>query len=109
MKQIKNYLKAYEDLVIAFRDKYYTYDDWSKADYHIIWHTTEMLPWPVEINDDYRSVDEIYEAIQNDFDYNKMVDRKDEYMKRHPKSMEVNFYNYCKYDFTFDWKIWDSI
>ena len=108
MKTINNLLLAYAELVIAFRDKYYTYEDWSKAEYHIIWNDNDMYPWPVEINDDYRDISEIYEALQNDFDYDKMTDRKEEEMKRHPKPMKVNFYNYCKYDFTFDWKQWTN-
>jgi len=108
MKIIKNYLKAFEDLVIAFRDKYYTYEDWSKAEYNIIWNDNDMHPWPIHINDDFRNISEIYEALQNNFHYDKMTDRKEEYIKRHPKPMKVNFYNYCKYDFTFDWKIWTN-
>ena len=95
MKQLKQYEKSILDMIEKFIDKYYTYDDGSRADdYYLIWDSFE---WPLNVNDDYRSIDEIYLALKNDFEFDKMVKYKEMEIELYPKRPDINFYNFCKY------------
>ena len=63
MEAIDNYKKATEKLVKEFIQTYYTDEEGYTADYYLIWWRDRLHPWPLEVNDRYRSLDSIYEAL----------------------------------------------
>ncbi len=98
MKQVKDYEKIVNALVEAFVTKYYTYDDWSRADdYYLVWDSPE---WPLCVNDDFRSIDEIYLALKHNFEYDTMIEYKEKEIETYPEKMDINFYHFCKYWWT---------
>ena len=94
MKELTEYNKAYIDLAYAFAKKYYTDEEWFTTNPEIIGSNPAQSPWPVMINDDYWRIDEIYEALYWDFDYERMMERKEREVENE-WIMPVNFYNYC--------------
>jgi len=60
---IENYIKSTEDIVKEFIKTYYTDEDGYIADYYLIWWRDRLHPWPLEVNDSYWWIDNVYEAL----------------------------------------------
>lgn len=103
MNITQEYRYIVDKMCEEFTKKYYTYDDWSVAEYDIIWTDKKYSPWTVMINDDYWSINQVYEALENDLPFERMQDWLYEEMERE-WNMKVSFVNYCKYTcFGLDW------
>jgi len=84
-KRIKTYDKAFEWIVDEFIEKFYTYDDWSKADYYIIWQWGRLAPGVVDINEweCFWDIWHMYEAIKNDISKEKLEERYEYSLNKH--------------------------
>lgn len=97
------YILALNNMIKEFAKRYYSNEDWYIQEYNLIWwRDTERHPWPVKINDDYWSIEQIHDSLQNNFDYERMEERKEREMDIYPKDMKVNFFNYNRYIKTYD-------
>lgn len=93
---IVTYLQSIWDLCNLFIDTYFTYDDWDKADYDIIWDLNVWM-WPVHISDYYRSIDNIICAIRNKIPEKILFKWYDENLYNiSEKNIKINLYNYWK-------------
>jgi len=86
-KLIDNYEKSIIKLIEKFVDKYFTYDDWSQSDYHIIWRDM----WIIEISDYYFNISDIYIAIKYNIESEILFKRYDDTMEKETK---FNLYSY---------------
>lgn len=93
---IVTYLQSIWSLCNLFVDAYYTFDDWSKADYDIIGDLNIWM-WPIHINGYYRSIDNIICAIRNKIPEKILFKHYEESLKAYEnKESFPNLYNYWK-------------
>lgn len=62
---LQTYDESFWLLVKKFVNVYYSYEDWDVADYYIIWEWWWLAPNTVEINDEFRHINQIYEALKH--------------------------------------------
>lgn len=96
---IKNFDKAMKDLCEEFAKRYMG-EDYDEDNYYMIWERDGQLSWPMEIDDRYFSLDDIYETIANDFPIPIIIEYHDYAMDcaLYEIPREINFYNFCKYE-----------
>lgn len=93
---IITYMQSIENIIDIFIDAYYTFDDWSKADYYIIGDLNVWM-WPVHISDYYRSIDNMICAIHNKIPEKILFRHYEESLKAYDtKASFPNLYNYWK-------------
>ncbi len=99
MKITEQYRTIRDKMVEAFMSKYFKDEDWYIAEHYLIWSNEKQARWPLEVNNEYWfSMDEIYEALENDFELDDMLEWKDKDLELWAnKRMPINFYNRCRY------------
>lgn len=104
MKKTKIYDEAFILLVEEFIEKYYTYDDWSKQDYYVVGGFGRYSPHTVWIWDQFRSINDIYEALLHEITLDKLFERYEYSLNKHTINDKgwnetiVNLVNFYKWD-----------
>jgi len=80
---IENYIKSTEDIVKEFIKTYYTDEDGYIADYYLIWWRDRLHPWPLEVNDSYWWIDNVYEALLHNIPKDILFERYDYQEAKH--------------------------
>ena len=84
-------------MIAKFMSKYFEDEEWYISEHYLIWSNEKQARWPLEVNNSYWfSMDEIYEALENDFELDRILARKDLDVETEWKPW-VNFYNWCKF------------
>ena len=96
MKILSQYRRAFEEVVNEFVSKYYTYDDWSCQDYHIIGDGGRLAPCVVSVWDEFWSIENMYEALYHNIPMDLLLEwYYDIHINMDKNVQRVNLVTYC--------------